>query len=58
MTWGAIAAIVVPVLGALGVGADIVTADELTVWGMAAGSTVGGVVTLWGRWKARRPIGS
>lgn len=57
VTWGAIAAIVVPVLGAVGVGTDIISAEELTVWGMAVGSAAGGVLTLYGRWKAKRPIG-
>lgn len=58
VTWGALAAIALPLMGVFGVGADIITAEELTLWGMAAGSAFGGVVTLWGRWKAKRPIGS
>lgn len=58
VTWGAIAAIAVPLLGVVGVGSDIITAEELTVWGMAAGSAAGGVLTLYGRWRAKKPMGA
>ncbi len=58
VTIGAIVSIAVPVLGALGVSADIVDADQLTALLVAAGTVAGGILTLYGRWKARKPLGS
>jgi hypothetical protein len=57
VTIGAIVSIAIPVLGALGVSADVLDADQLTAMLTAAGALVGGALTLYGRWKAKRPIG-
>lgn len=56
VTWGAIASITLPLLGVLGVTSDVVDADTLVAIGMAAGSAVGGLLTLYGRWRARKPL--
>lgn len=58
VTIGAIVSIAVPLLGVLGVSADVVDADQLTGILVAAGTVVGGLVTLYGRWKARKPLGN
>lgn len=58
VTWGAIASIVLPILGAFGVTADIIDADQFAAIGLAAGTVAGGLLTLYGRWKARKPIGA
>lgn len=57
VTWGAIGAIVLPLIGFFGVTSDIISLDEFVVGGMALGSAVSGALTLYGRWKARKPIG-
>ncbi len=57
VTWGAIVSIAIPILGAFGVSADLLDADQLTAILTAAGAAVGGILTLWGRWKSKRPIG-
>lgn len=57
VTWGAIASIALPMLGALGVSSDVIDADQFTSLGIALGTAAGGVLTLYGRWKARKPIG-
>jgi drug/metabolite transporter (DMT)-like permease len=58
VTWGAIASIVLPLLGILGVSTDVINADQLVALGMALGTVVGGVVTLYGRWVAKKPLGN
>lgn len=58
VTWGAIGAIALPLLGFAGVTSDIISPDEFVLGGMALGSAVSGFLTLWGRWKARKPIGT
>lgn len=57
VTWGAIGAIVLPLLGAIGIGADVIGADEFIAIGVALGTVASGALTLYGRWKARAPIG-
>jgi hypothetical protein len=57
VTWGAIVSVAIPILGAFGVSVDVLDADQLTAILTAAGAAVGGILTLWGRWKAKRPIG-
>lgn len=57
VTWGALVSVALPILGALGVATDVIEPDELIALGMAAGSVVGGIITLYGRWVARKPIG-
>jgi hypothetical protein len=57
VTWGAIASIVLPLLGAFGVRSDIIDADQFVALGLALGTAAGGLLTLYGRWKAKRPIG-
>lgn len=58
VTIGAIVSIAIPLLGLFGVSTDVINGDELTAILLAAGSAVGGAITLYGRWKARKPIGS
>lgn len=58
VTLGAIVSIAMPLLGLLGVSTNVLTADQLTGIVVAGGTIFGGLVTLWGRWKARKPIGS
>lgn len=57
VTWGALGAIVLPLLGFVGVTSDILSLNDFIVGGMALGSAISGGITLWGRWKARKPIG-
>lgn len=57
VTWGALGAILLPLLGLIGVTSDIISLDEFVLGGMALGSAVSGALTLYGRWKARKPIG-
>lgn len=56
VTWGALASILLPLLGVLGVTSDVLDADTFVAIGMAAGSAVGGFITLYGRWRARKPL--
>jgi hypothetical protein len=58
VTWGAIASIALPLLGALGVGADVISADQFVALGLAFGTAAGGVLTLYGRWVAKKPLGA
>lgn len=58
VTIGAIVSIAIPLLSLVGVKADIITPDQLTSIITAAGVVVGGVITLYGRWVAKRPLGS
>lgn len=58
VTWGAIVSIATGLLGAFGVATDWIDPDQAIALGMALGSTVGGAIALYGRWKARKPIGA
>lgn len=58
VTWGALAAIALPLLGAFGVSTDVIDSDQFVALGLAVGTAAGGVLTLYGRWKAKKPIGS
>lgn len=57
VTWGALGAIVLPLLGYAGITSDILSLNDFIVGGMTLASVISGAVTLWGRWKARKPIG-
>lgn len=57
VTWGAIASIALPLLGAFGVSSDIIDSDQFIALGLALGTAAGGVLTLYGRWKAKKPLG-
>jgi hypothetical protein len=57
VTWGAIASIALPLLGAFGVSSDIIDADQFVALGLAVGTAAGGLLTLYGRWAAKKPIG-
>lgn len=57
VTWGAIVSIGTGLLGAVGVATDWIDPDQVIALGLGLGSVVGGLVTLYGRWKARKPIG-
>lgn len=56
VTWGAIVSIATGVLSALGVATDWIDPDQAIALGLGVGSVVGGAITLYGRWKARKPI--
>lgn len=58
VTWGAIIAVAGPILSALGVSADLIDPDLAVSLSTAVVSVVGGVLTIYGRWKARKPIGN
>lgn len=58
VTWGAVASIALPLLGLAGVGSDVIDADTIVTLGLALGTVAGGVLTLYGRWKAKKPLGS
>lgn len=57
VTWGAIIAMSAPVLGYVGIQADILDPDEAVRIAVGAMSVIGGAISLWGRWVARKPIG-
>lgn len=57
VTWGALGSILLPILGVVGVTTDVITLDEFVALGLAAGTTVSGLLTLYGRWVAKKPIG-
>ena len=56
VTWGAVVSIATGLLGAVGVATDWIDADQAVSVGLALGTVVGGLVTLYGRWRARQPI--
>lgn len=58
VTWGAIISAVVPILGAFGIATDWIKPDEFAAVIVAVGGVVGAATTLYGRWKARKPIGA
>lgn len=57
VTWGALGAIVLPLLGYVGITSDVLSLNDFIVGGMTLASVVSGAFTLYGRWKARKPIG-
>lgn len=57
VTWGALGAIVLPLLGYAGITSDVLSLNDFIVGGMTLASVVSGAFTLYGRWKARKPIG-
>lgn len=57
VTWGAIISIATPALALVGVRADIIPLDDAVNVTVAVGTAVGGLITIWGRWIARKPIG-
>lgn len=58
VTIGAIVSIAIPILGLIGIKSDVIDANQLTALLVAAGSVVGGIITIYGRWKAKTPIGN
>lgn len=58
VTWGAIISAGVPILATAGIATDWIDEDTLIAGLVAGGGAVGAVVTLYGRWKAKRPIGA
>lgn len=57
VTWGALVAIASSVLGIAGI--SLSADDQVTIinLGVAMVSAIGGFVTLYGRWAARKPLG-
>jgi hypothetical protein len=58
VTWGAIISTAIPILSAVGIAVDWIDPDEAAALGVAIGTVIGGALTLYGRWKAKRPLGS
>lgn len=58
VTIGALISMAVPLLGLVGVATDTIDIETATSVVVAAGTVIGGLVTLYGRWAARRPIGA
>lgn len=56
VTWGAIIAVSGPVLSLVGVSADVIDPDLAVSISTATVSLVGGALTLYGRWRARKPL--
>lgn len=57
VTIGALVSMILPALGLIGVTSDVIDAEQLTTVLLALGTVLGGVLTLYGRWKAKRPLG-
>ena len=57
VTWGAVISAVAPLLPLLGMGADWFDPTLGAALLAATGSAVGAACTLYGRWRATRPIG-
>jgi len=58
VVWGAIVSALVPILGAIGVATDWIDPNTAVNTGIALGSVIGGVLTLYGRLRAKKPIGA
>lgn len=58
VTLGALLSILTGALGAAGVATDWIDPDQIIALVLAIGPVLGGMVSLYGRWKARKPIGS
>lgn len=58
VTWGAIVSTAVPILALLGVATDAIDKDTAVSVGVALGTAIGGALTLYGRWRATKPIGA
>jgi len=56
VTWGVIISVAAPILSALGVSADLLDPDLAVSISSAAVTVVGGALTLYGRWRARKPL--
>ncbi|MCM2505107.1 hypothetical protein NDN16_15660 [Aureimonas altamirensis] len=57
VTWGAVISAAAPVLPLLGMGADWFDPTLGAAFLAATGSAIGAACTLYGRWRATRPIG-
>lgn len=58
VTWGAIVSALVPILATAGVATDWIDEDTLVAGLVAGGGAIGAAITLYGRWKAKKPIGA
>jgi len=58
VTWGAILSIASAGLAVFGITIDEGTRAELVTLILAAIPVIGGAITLWGRWIAKKPIGT
>ena len=58
VTWGAIITFASPVIGQI-IGHQVTAEEQAMVVGIACavGGAIGGILTLYGRWVAKRPIG-
>lgn len=57
VTWGALGSIATGLLALSGIMLTPEDTAQIVVIGTSAGALVSGVITLYGRWKARKPIG-
>jgi len=58
VTWGAIVTVGTSVAGVLGAAISPEDAQAIVTICVTVGSAVGGLITLYGRWVARKPIGA
>lgn len=58
VTWGAIISIATPVLGMAGVALAPEDREAIITAALLLGPAVGGLVSLYGRWVSRKPIGA
>ena len=58
VTWGALVSIGTGLATLFGFVIAPEDAEVILAVGAAGGTVVGGLVTLWGRWKAKKPIGA
>lgn len=56
VTWGAIISVGTGLLSVAGIATDWLDPQEAVALGVSFGTVIGGAITLWGRWKARKPI--
>lgn len=57
VTWGALVSIGTGIAALAGYTLSAADLEQIIVIGTAAGTAIGGVLTLWGRWIAKKPIG-
>ena len=57
VTWGALVSIATGLLALAGYTLAPEDVDQIIIIGTAGGTAIGGLWTLYGRWKAKKPIG-
>lgn len=60
VTWGALISIASGALALTGASSGLISAEDMALFteaGLAVGTVLGGGLTLYGRWRAKKPIG-